>query len=894
MTNNKRIDLSSVFPIMSLEKDIVITWNGTVGVGFEVTSSAEQETLEAMSYISINQSIMAAMKSLPVGTVFQKMDIYFHKETDEVVAPEQVFKNKIKEHLTQKPLMYHKSYIFISFPRLKESKGRAKIKKTNPISNLFVNLARTARNATDKLMASKLDVLDGIDKRMSYVSLATTFLERIKMSIPGFSFRKLSEHDFDVIYKQYFNLRFDKEPDGFYASIANDISSISVGPNKLNIISLESMGSTAFDIVSNSYDVVCPQMYHLTHYMDIPHILMTNIMICDNEEELDKLDFNKTFLTGLNRNSEDNILKLESMDAFTQTVRAGNKKIVRLGVHVLVWDINDSQRNSYIDLATSGIRTIQDSTPLIETMDALALYFNLAPCNADQSNRYMLTTADVALTYTHFIGKAKSSSVEDGILLSDRQKNLIKVNLFDYSLNNQNAIIVGPSGAGKSFTTGYLIVQRHEMPKTKQIIIDIGGTYRDTVYALVGKDSYYEYSLENPMKFNPFYIEAKTIKYNIERTITENGIEKSVKIPVEAKQYVINEQKKNFLIALIGVLLLEDGANYEKEQKAILLELIALYYHQVNEDIKMIAEERAYAKVSNQQVSENEKSYPLPKLSAFYDFVIEYFETLKNTEESQSDYYRFKQALNIIVFQTVLKPFAHGDYKNIFDSDKMENLSDHKLIVFDLDRVKDNPTLYRIVAMLVIELAYDLCSFDQKEIVKYIYLDEAWKTISGIMGEWISEMFRTIRKRNGGISVITQSTAEIDETGLIGQAIKINADTRIILRHTDGMMISNLQRSLGFTDHEVSLIQSIRSDQEGREFFVKQGTKSMVFYLLTPIQINGLLSSKPVEKAIIQTLNNYYQNIDYALNQYKEFQELGLSSETIEEILKTKRNKLTA
>ncbi len=84
-------------------------------------------------------------------------------------------------------------------------------------------------------------------------------------------------------------------------------------------------------------------------------------------------------------------------------------------------------------------------------------------------------------------------------------------------------------------------------------------------------------------------------------------------------------------------------------------------------------------------------------------------------------------------------------------------------------------------------------------------------------------------------------------TSRIGPAILATADTRIILNHTDATEIQKLAQHLGFTEHEVQLLRSIRrNDQEGyRELFIKQGDFAKIYLMEVAPAIDAILTSSP-------------------------------------------------
>lgn len=126
------------------------------------------------------------------------------------------------------------------------------------------------------------------------------------------------------------------------------------------------------------------------------------------------------------------------------------------------------------------------------------------------------------------------------------------------------------------------------------------------------------------------------------------------------------------------------------------------------------------------------------------------------------------------------------------------------------------------------------------------------------MEDFIVSMYRTIRKTNGSITIITQGIQEIVESR-IGYALINNSSTKIILRHSNPDSLAKLQTPLGFTNHEMDLIKSVRSTADFREFFIKQGTKGKVYILEAAPELGAILSSKPIERNHLNRLVKRYQ-----------------------------------
>ena len=219
-------------------------------------------------------------------------------------------------------------------------------------------------------------------------------------------------------------------------------------------------------------------------------------------------------------------------------------------------------------------------------------------------------------------------------------------------------------------------------------------------------------------------------------------------------------------------------------------------------------------------------------------------------------------------FCLVMEIFTTGKYKELLNSDDTIDISDYKMVCFDLARIKDDMLLYPIITLLLIELTMDVIRKypDDK---KHIIMDEAWSMLTDEMGGFVQYMFRTIRKCNGGMTIVTQSVIELDTE--IGRIIKNTSETKIILNHTNESAIIEVGKAFGFTQNEIKKIASIRVNKECREFFMKQGTNSYVLVLEAPLAEQAMLTSNPVERNHLNRLKEFYNHVtSYAIDQWVE------------------------
>ena len=336
------------------------------------------------------------------------------------------------------------------------------------------------------------------------------------------------------------------------------------------------------------------------------------------------------------------------------------------------------------------------------------------------------------------------------------------------------------------------------------------------------EQTYFEYSAEKPLAFNPFLLDK-----NSEGT------------------YRLSSEKSNFLIAVLSTIWKGGGSGSDltPAERAIFKMILPRYYGHLNEN----------------------KGTVFPGMHSFYHFLRRYqSEHSRDAEHlSEMKYFDLEQ------FLIVLKPFVSGEYKEVLNAAYELDISEHPLVCFDLDKINSDPVLYLVVTLLITELALDQIR-KYPDQIKYLYLDEAWAMLSGNLQEFIEDLFRTIRKNNGSVNIITQGLNEIKQSS-VGEAVLVNAATKIILWHEDSRLVDELATHLGFTTHEVELIRSIRKEATFRELFIKQGEEARVYVLETSPHLDAVLSSKPQERNYLRKLiDRYHGNLPYAVNQFVE------------------------
>ncbi len=147
----------------------------------------------------------------------------------------------------------------------------------------------------------------------------------------------------------------------------------------------------------------------------------------------------------------------------------------------------------------------------------------------------------------------------------------------------------------------------------------------------------------------------------------------------------------------------------------------------------------------------------LIKIDKQIDHIEEQKRRLKVRELSFNSYYEFaleripqivaqeKIQFNIRDFAAILKQFYRGgELEMTLNSDLDVNLFDEQFIVFEIDKIKDDPVLFPIVVLIIMDVF--LQKMRIKKGRKALIIEEAWKAIaSPTMAEYIKYLCAPVK-----------------------------------------------------------------------------------------------------------------------------------------------------
>lgn len=487
--------------------------------------------------------------------------------------------------------------------------------------------------------------------------------------------------------------------------------------------------------------------------------------------------------------------------------------------------------------------------------------------------------------------------------------------------NNSNFFVLGPSGSGKSFSMNTVMRQLYEQD-TDCVIVDTGDSYEGICSYYGG--TYISYTKEKPISMNPFKITDIEYQNNfgekknflkslifqlfkgaeasskIEDTIINTTIVEYYEAYFHPFESFTEEERK----VMKETLLLEDKKNgtfdkYEEELESRYgddFEIEGLEEKTFSERDKRL-KEKLQAVIDDDATTEGEKENAKKQLMRLTPALIEekYLQRierqiekierqkkkLKVTELSFNSYYEFaieripqlmrQQNIEFDIhnFAAILKPFYKGgEQEFILNNDIDSSLFDEKFIVFEIDKVKDDPVLFPIIVLIIMDV------FTQKMRIKKgrkcLVIEEAWKAIATpTMAEYIKYLYKTARKHWAMVGVVTQEIQDITSSPIVKEAIINNSDVFMLLDQSKFKdKFDDIKATLALTDIDCKKIFTINrlDNKDGRnpfkELFIKRGTDGDVFGVEEPPECYMAYTTEKAEKEALK-LYKKLMNTDY-------------------------------
>ncbi|WBS74179.1 TraG family conjugative transposon ATPase [Elizabethkingia meningoseptica] len=279
----------------------------------------------------------------------------------------------------------------------------------------------------------------------------------------------------------------------------------------------------------------------------------------------------------------------------------------------------------------------------------------------------------------------------------------------------------------------------------------------------------------------------------------------------------------------------------------------------------------SFRKTIIRKIKELEERLDAKELSfnGFYDYCDKFLPLYLNNKKHRIT----EREFNLRTFLFVLRDFYKGGrYGTTLNESADNTLFDESFIVFEIDNVKDNPKLFPIVTLIIMDTFIQKMRL-RKDRRKALIIEEAWKAIaSKLMGGYILYLYKTVRKFWGEAVVVTQELDDIIGNAVVKDSIINNSDTFILLDQTKFKdNFDRIAALLSLNKVEQNKIFTINNlnNKFGRsrfkEFYLKRGSKGEVYGNEVSIEQYLTYTTEKPEKSAVEYYVMKYGSYDEAL-----------------------------
>lgn len=527
------------------------------------------------------------------------------------------------------------------------------------------------------------------------------------------------------------------------------------------------------------------------------------IFVPNQKRELAMLDKKKNRHASMPNPS--NLIAVEDIKRVQEVIARENKQLVYTHYNLIVMvkpdtDIQKCTNHLENAFGRMGIHISK------RAYNQLELFVNSFPgncygMNADYDRFLTLGDAATCLMYKEKIVHSEDTPFK--VYYTDRQGVPVAIDISGKEgrnklTDNSNFFVLGPSGSGKSFYVNSMVRQAHEQD-TDIVLVDTGNSYEGLCEYFGGK--YISYTEEHPITMNPFKIKRE--EWNIE--------------------------KLGFLKNLVMLIWKGSQGTVSKTEDRLIEQVINEYYD---------------AYFTTKRVSDL-------CFNTFYEFSTERLP--KICEENGL------HGIDLSSYNYLLKDFYKGGSHDVTLNENMDSsLFDETFIVFEIDSIKDDPLLFPLVTLIIMDVFLQKMRIKKNR--KMLIIEEAWKAIaSPMMAEYIKYLYKTARKFWASVGVVTQEIQDIIGSEIVKEAIINNSDVVMLLDQSKFKeRFDTIKAILGLTDVDCKKIFTINrlENKEGRSFFrevfIRRGQTSNVYGVEEPHECYMTYTTERAEKEALK------------------------------------------
>lgn len=397
------------------------------------------------------------------------------------------------------------------------------------------------------------------------------------------------------------------------------------------------------------------------------------IFMPNQKRELSLLDKKKNRHASMPNPS--NLIAVEDIKKVQDVIARENKQLVYAHFNIVVSlpideDIQKCTNHLENSFGRMGIHISK------RAYNQLELFVNSFPGNCYSMNpdydRFLtLSDAATCLMYKEHIQHSEDTPLK--VYYTDRQGVPVAIDISGKEgknkiTDNSNFFILGPSGSGKSFFTNSMVRQLWEQ-NTDIVLVDTGNSYEGLCDYVNGK--YISYTEEHPITMNPFAINREEL----------------------------NIEKIGFLKNLIMLIWKGTNGKITKTEDHLIEDVITEYYD-------------AHFRLGKVK----ELSF-----NTFYEY------STKRIPEIVRD--NNLEGIDLATYNYLLKDFYKGGNHELTLNENLDTaLFDETFIVFEIDSIKDDPLLFPLVTLIIMDVFIQKMRIKKNR--KVLVIEEAWKAIA--------------------------------------------------------------------------------------------------------------------------------------------------------------------
>ena len=322
-----------------------------------------------------------------------------------------------------------------------------------------------------------------------------------------------------------------------------------------------------------------------------------------------------------------------------------------------------------------------------------------------------------------------------------------------------------------------------------------------------------------------------------------------------------SEERRNKIIrqcrALRAMIVDRATTEAEKEKAASKIEVYKKELHETSMLMKIDKQ------IDHMEEQKRRLKVPSLSFNTYYEFALERIPQITSLEKIHFD---------IRDFAAILKQFYRGGELEVtLNSDLDTNLFDERFIVFEIDKIKDDPVLFPIVVLIIMDVF--LQKMRIKKGRKALIIEEAWKAIaSPTMAEYIKFLYKTVRKFHGIAGVVTQELNDVIDSPIVKEAIINNSDVKILLDQSKFKdRYNDIAAILGLTPIQKQQIFTVNAlnNKEGRNYFkevwICRGQNSDVYGVEEPPECYWAYTTERAEKEALKIYLRHYGTMQEAI-----------------------------